>query len=346
MPEFHALLLAATLALPLGPEASKPAVPTPVATNLLSVAPAPVPLGATNLPAVDPVEQAYEGLLAEDDRALAEIDEWLRQADALGASADAAALEKKVDDRIAAMDRRYREFLRSHPNHARARVAFGSFLNDTGRESEAAEEWERSRELDPGNPAIYNNLAGIYCHRGPVTNAFVCLEKAIELDPREPVYYQNLATAVFLYRRDVMEHYGMTNEQHVFDKSLKLYRQALELKPDSFVLATELAQTFYGVKPPRHAEALDAWRRAYELASDDLERDGIRIHLARVQVQAGRFDEARTNLGLVTDPRYGQSKERILKTLERKEQERGPAPVTEATLPPAAASPATPLPSP
>ena len=268
----------------------------------------------------DPVERSYERLLADDDAAQAEMDRWIREADAQGHTADQEALAKKIQDRVAKMDNAYREFLRKNPDHVRATIAFGSFLNETGREPEAVALWEKAVKLDPKNPAPYNNLAGYYGHRGPVTNAFLYFEKALSLAPDEPVYHHNFGTVVFLFRKDVMEHYALTNEQLVFDKALHHYREAQRLDPTNFILATDIAQTFYGIKPTRYDEAMAAWRRAFQLASDDLEREGVRTHLARVQLQSGHFDEARKELNLVTNANYAEIKTRLLRTIERKEK--------------------------
>lgn len=287
-----------------------------------------VPVPATNAvpefvvrlePTPDPSEPAYRDLLALDDAAQEEMDRWIREADAAGENADNAGLQRKIDARVSVVDEAYRKFIERYPEHVRARVAFGSFLNDTGRELPAREQWELALKLDPLNPAIHNNLAGIYGHRGPITNAFVHYEKAIALDPKEALYYQNFATAVFLFRKDVMEHYRIADEQQVFDKALGLYRKATELQPDNFILAADLAQTFYGIKPPRHEEALKAWRRVLTLAGDDLEREGVRVHLARTLVQAGRLEEARAELGRITNAVLATMKGRIQKTLEQRE---------------------------
>jgi len=304
------------------------------AGGVAPVRPGPLEFATGTLSVTDPVEAEYERLLELDNAAQAEMDAWIREADAKGSAADDASLQKKLDERIEAVMRAYREFLEKHPKHAEAHIAFGSFLNDTGQESAAKIEWEKALELAPDNPAVYNNLAGIYGHRGPITNAFTYFEKAIALDPKEPVYYQNLATTVFLFRRDVMEHYGITDEQKVFDKALSLYRKAMELDSTNFILAADTAQTYYGIKPPRHDEALAAWQKAYSLASDELERQGIRVHLARVQVQAGRFDEARTNLSLITNAHFRVVREKIERNLERRMK--GGSESVEAEVPPSA----------
>lgn len=301
-----------------------PASPAPVSTNLAG-APGEAPgLGFALAPPSPPTreeaaEVEYRRLLTEDDDAQAEMDRWIREADSRGTGADVEALKARIRERVEIVDAAYRRFLERYPEHVGGRVAFGSFLNDTGREGEARAEWERALKLDPKDPAIHNNLAGTYGHSGPVTNAFVHYEKAIELDPKEPIYHQNFATTLLLFRKDVMEHYGIRDEQEVFDKSLAEYRRALELDPGSFLIASDLAQTYYLIKPPRHDDALAAWRKALELASDDLEREGVRVHLARIQVQAGRFDEARTLLATVTNANYSMLKERITRTLETRE---------------------------
>ena len=69
------------------------------------------------------------------------------------------------------------------------------------------------------------------------------------------MYYQNLATTVYLYRKDAKEFYGI-DEQQVFDKSLALYRKAMQLDPDNFPLATDYAESYYGIRPLRTNDAL------------------------------------------------------------------------------------------
>ncbi len=300
-----------------------------LATNAPAPGPAGTPIPSTNtgvefaIPAGTPggrIEQEYQQLLHLDNEMMREIDDLILAADARGPEADREELQRQINERISRVMTAYDAFLERHPDHVDGRIAYGSFLNDTGQETEARLQWERALRLDPKNPAIYNNLAGIYGHRGPVTNAFVYYEKAIELEPNEPVYYHNFGTTVFLFRKDVMEHYRLDDEQKVFDKALELYEKAFRLSPTNFLLAQDIAQTYYGIRPPRHDAALAAWRRAYELASDDLERQGVRIHFARILTQAGRFDEARRELELVTDPRHADLKRRIQRTMERLEK--------------------------
>ncbi len=269
----------------------------------------------------DPAEKELQRLMDEDDAARAEIDKWIQDNNAFakqGAAVPNAELNRRINERLAPVRQGYGNLLQQFPDFARGHLAYGSFLNELGDEEGGAAEYEKAAELDPKNPAAWNNLGNFHGHQGPVTNAFTDYAKAIELNPAEPIYYQNLATTVYLFRKDAMEFYGITEPQ-VFDKSLALYAKALALKPDDFPLATDLAQSYYGIKPLRTNDALVAWTNALNIAHDDVEREGVFIHLARVKIAVGRYDEARAHLNDVTNAMYDPLKTRLEHNLELRE---------------------------
>jgi tetratricopeptide (TPR) repeat protein len=280
----------------------------------------------------DPVQKEFKKIMAADDAAQAEVDGWIRENQefaAKGGGIPAAELNRRIRRRFEPVRQAYEDFIKRHPDHAQARVAFASFLDDIHEEDAEIEQLEKARELDPKDPAVWNNLANYYGHRGPVIRAFEYYEKALELNPAEPVYCQNLATTVFLFRKDAMEHYHLT-EQQVFDKAQGLYAKALRLDPTNFPLATELAQSYYVIRPVRLEEALRAWTNALHLARDEIEREGVYVHLARFKLNAGRFEEARTHLNAVTNGMYSELKKRLTRNLLEKEQ-----PANETNPPPA-----------
>jgi tetratricopeptide (TPR) repeat protein len=262
----------------------------------------------------DSVEKEFQKLMEEDDDAQAEVDKWIQER----TTENDAEINMRIKARLEPIQRNYEDFLRRHPDHARARTAYGSFLNDIHDEDAARTQLELALQSDTNNPAVYNNLANIYGHTGPVKKAFEFYQKAIELNPSEPVYYENFATTVYLFRTDAKEYYNI-NEEQVFTKAMALYSNAMRLDPTNFTLASDVAQSYYGIKPWRFEDALKSWTNAYNLAHDDLEREGVHIHFARVKIQAGHFDEARNHLNTVTNQMYGQLKERLTKVLAQKE---------------------------
>jgi Flp pilus assembly protein TadD len=274
----------------------------------------------------DPVEKEFKQLMTDDDAAMAEIDQWIRENTAFaekGGGVPDTVLNARIDARLAAVKKSYEDFLARHPDHARAHIAYGSFLNDTRHPEDAEAEWEKARQLDPKNPAAWNELANLYGHEGPVAKAFEYYTKAIELDPTEPVYYQNLGTTVFLFRKDAMQFYKI-NEQQVFNKALDLYSNAMKYAPGDFDLAQDVARTYYGIQPFRTDDALAAWTNALNDATAGIEREGIQIHFARIKLKAGRFAEAQQHLDSVTNDIYKDLKQRVQRNLtEAEDKARG-----------------------
>ena len=269
----------------------------------------------------DPAEKELEQLMEADDATLAEVDQMIRSnnaAAATGAGESKEALARRIQARLDTVRTNYVTFLRRHPDSARGYLAYGTFLNDIGDEEGGKVQFENAAQIDPKNPAAWNNLANYYGEFSPVTNAFVDYAKAIELDPTEPVYYQNFATTVYLFRKDARAFYGISEDQ-VFDKALALYQKAVQLDPDNFELVTDYAQSYYGIKPLRTNDALVAWTNALKVAHNDVEREGVYIHLARVKTAAGRFAEARAQLEAVTNDFYADLKRQLERNLAQRE---------------------------
>lgn len=269
------------------------------------------------------VDAEYQKILELDDKVEKEVDQLLKEAEAFGkegAGASRAVLAAKVEQKFEPVKKAYEEFLHHHPKHLEARLAYGSFLNDMNDEQGAIEQWDKARKMEPKDPAAWNNLANIYAHHGPIELAFEYYEKAVELDPKESVYLQNLAVTTYLFRKDAMERYKIP-EPEVFNKALDLYKKAMELDPKNFVLATDFAQSYYGIKPLRSDDAIKAWNHALELAGDDVEREGTYLHLARVELNSGLFAEAQKHLDLVKNPDMNELKTRLQKNLDRKKDE-------------------------
>lgn len=284
----------------------------------------------------DPVERELNKLMEEDNAAQAEVDEWIQENQkfaAAGAGAPPGELNRRILKRFEPVRAGYEDLIRRNPANADARVAYASFLNDMGDENGQAAQLEKALQLDPGNPAIWNNLANYYGHEGELIKAFQFYEKAIALNPSESVYYENLASTVSLYRKDAREYYHV-DEQKVFDKAMELYARALQLDPGNFPLATDLAQTYYLIRPMRTEDALRAWTNALSIARDEVEREGVYIHLARLKMNSGRFAEVQAHLDAVTNGMYAELKSRLQRNLAAKQNVPG-----ETNLPPAKESP-------
>jgi tetratricopeptide (TPR) repeat protein len=298
----------------------------------------------------DPIARELQLILDADDAAQDEIDRWIEEAEPEGdpaAQLAASTLRGRIQQRIEPVRNRYKEFLAAHPTNATAHLAFGSFLNAYGDEPAAIESWERARQLDPRNPAAWNNLANAYAHSGPVEKSFPMFEEAIRLNPVEPVYLHNYGTLVFMFRRDATNHFKC-DEQEVFQKAFGLYQRAIALDPNNFQLAADVAQTYYGWRLPRSTNTVDAtraelelattamkaWTNALTLAPNDVDREGIQLHFARWNIRLGHLEEASQNLSTVTNTAHSVIRKRLEKTLKERGQELSRQPAEGAGTPP------------
>jgi tetratricopeptide (TPR) repeat protein len=264
----------------------------------------------------DPVEKEFRKIEAEDDAAVEEIEKWSDEAGAAslkGSNEAQITLHTRAKERLALVKKDYEEFIRQHPDYVRARLAFGSFLHQTGDPEGALAQWEKAGQLAPDNPAVWNNLADYY-EDGNGKKAIEYYSKAIELDPSQPLYYHNLAVCVYMCRTEA-EEYWKISEQEVFDKSLELYRKAMKLDPDNFILASEYAGTLSGIRPLRLEDALAAWNQCLKIAHDEMEREGVYVHLARIQLQLNHFAESQRDLDAVTNKMYSGLKDKIARNL-------------------------------
>lgn len=72
------------------------------------------------------------------------------------------------------------------PRDAKAPYLLGNLLYDRKRYQEARELWERSKELDPGYPTVWRNLALAYYNKeGRGEDALSAMTKAYELEPSD-----------------------------------------------------------------------------------------------------------------------------------------------------------------
>jgi cytochrome c-type biogenesis protein CcmH/NrfG len=265
--------------------------------------------------ASDPTERELRSVMMADDTTLDEINSWINTNSIPRTNlTELAEFDRKIRARLEVQKVSYERFLRNHPDSAKGYLAYGSFLTDIGDEEYAKVQYLNAKQLDPKNPAVWNQLANYYGHNGELTNAFVHYTEAIRLEPTEPVYYQNFATTVYLYRKDAREFYHI-NEQQVFDKALGLYLQAMKFDPDNFVLATDYAISYYGIKPFRTNDALVAWTNVLKIAHDENERESVQLHLARTKIAVGEYEQASNHLAVVTNAVFQDLRKRLYRSL-------------------------------
>lgn len=284
--------------------------------EVLVPAPASDPVRSTPSLELDP---ALQRIIDQDNQAQAQADLWIREHQELNKEKPFQddTLPLRIRDRLASVEKAYEDYLFGHPESMEGRLAYASFLMDIGRDNDAAREWLRLKEKHPDSPVLLNNLGNYFAQKGEALEAFPYYEAAIAKAPQEPLYVKNLASVVYIFREEAFTYYHL-KPQAALLLAQALYRKALLLAPDDFILRTALAQTWYYLSPFKPEKALADWKKAHALAADDSERQAVLLHYARVAILAGDFEEAQKQLEAVTFPQHQELKETLLKNLDER----------------------------
>ena len=271
------------------------------------------------------VREALRQIMAHDDAAQAEADRLLQENTRLRTQASAALdeeLQLRIRARFIAVRGEYQQFLARHPEDVEALLAYGGLLSDLGDDAGAAEQWEKARELAPTNPATWNNLANYYAANQNELKAFSYYEKAVTLTTNNASYLRNLGFAIINLRSNAMRYYAL-GEPATLEKGLFLLQSAQKSLTSDFALATEIGQVLYALKPLRTNELLAAWSRALDLAGDEVERQSVRLHLARANLFVGRPQVASEWLAGVTNAAFAELRQQLQAQLAQAPQPAG-----------------------
>jgi len=141
-----------------------------------------------------------------------------------------------------------------------------------------------------------------------------------QLDPHEPVYLQNFATTVIYFAKTPAElsHYRATD----FRQGARSLYAGAETFADEFSARHRSCAKLLRIKPVRTEDALRSWTNALSIAHDEIEREGVYLHLARFKLNAGLFAEAHAHLNDVTNENYGDLKKLLARNLAERERSR------------------------
>lgn len=138
------------------------------------------------------------------------------------------------------------------------------------------------------------------------------------MDPSDAGTYYNFANTLYVLRSQATAYYRIT-EQEVYAKVLTLYSNSMRLDPTNLSYATDLAQTYYAIRPFPAGDALNAWKASLTRSKSGLEQEEIFVHIARVQMLAGDLEEARERLGGVTNTNLLNLKSNLLRAIASRE---------------------------
>ena len=265
-------------------------------------------------------------ILQADNTAITEITGWIYQnLDRIRTNeAQRNALALRIHDRLNKVRQQYLDFLKQHPKHTKARIAYGSFLTHIDNRQGAIDQWKLALTKEPNNAAALNNLA---THLGTIAlqaaigsgveEALKAMEKAVILEPKQPLYHHNYATLLCSFTKDASNYYKISFNRVIL-KALKQYDIAMELDPDNFEYAADRAEAFLDMSPFIYKDALKAWNTALKISSTQDERDWVNLQITIAHYKARRWSRAATTLKKMSGEHHQPLMDQIQKAVTTK----------------------------
>jgi tetratricopeptide (TPR) repeat protein len=235
--------------------------------------------------------------------------------DRLRADPENAELKLRSEAEFRDVITAYENLLRSAPDYAEAYAAYGLILGRTGNRDAAVKAFLRANKLNPRLALVKNQLGNILAEDGDYTEALPYYLAAIELEPEEPLYHYQLGSLLHEFRRLMIADEMFTDET-LTAKSHDAFRRAAALAPDNWGYAYRYAESFYDAIDPDWPAALAEWQKLEVRAKPGLELQTVRLHIARVLVEADRYDEARPILETITEPALQEHKQTVIAVIE------------------------------
>jgi tetratricopeptide (TPR) repeat protein len=234
----------------------------------------------------------------------------------LRADPDNADMKQRAEAEFRNVITAYENVIRSAPEFAEAYAAYGLILSRTGNREAAVKAFLKANKLDPRLALVKNQLGNFLAEEGNYKEALPYYLAAIELEPEEPLYHYQLGALLHEYRRLFVADILYT-ESTVDEKSHDAFRRAAELAPDNWGYAYRYAESFYDAVKPDWDAALVEWRKLEARAKPGLEVQTIRLHIARVLVEADRNAEAGPILETITEPALQEHKQTVIAAIQR-----------------------------
>ena len=266
-------------------------------------------------------DQELKRILKEDNIAITEITGWINQhLDKIRFNeTEQEALSLRIHERLHTIRKQYLDFLKKHPKHTNARIAYGSFLTHIDNRQGAAYQWKLALAENPKNAAALNNLA---THLGTIalqTNisegmeeAFKGMDKVLKIAPEQPLYHHNHATLLCSFPEIAAAHYGK-NRQQIIRSAISGYDRAIKLEPNNFEFTADRAEAFLDLKPFPYKTALSAWFEALKLATNEDEQDWVYMQIAIVHYKSEKWK----NVAPALDKMSGNSHKALSEKLRK-----------------------------
>ena len=210
----------------------------------------------------------------------------------------------------------YDVLIQKNPEYALAYGGYGMLLGKVGMKKEAVVMLLKANKLDPALDEVRNQIAVHLAEDGKPVDALPWVTSAIDLAPQKALYHFQLGELLAAGRSEFVRT-GQFDDAKLDQSMLEAFQRASELAVRDFPIAYRHAKAYYELATPRWTEALVAWEKLEQLASNDTQRQLVRLQRVNVLIKLDRRDEARTLIQTVTAIDLAAEKQTLLDELAK-----------------------------
>lgn len=207
----------------------------------------------------------------------------------------------------------YSSYLSENPDDVSALILYGKLLRRIGKNEEAFKAFLKADDLDPQIAVVKQQIGNHLAETGKGKAALTLYLNAIQLEPDVPAYHYALGEILYTFRDQFLEEKIFTRD--ALDREmLKAFQTAVRLEPDSFDGQMRLGEAYYDLASPDWKAALLHWDKVRKAtpSDDQLRRQILDLHKARVLGKLGRTEEAKELAATIVQPSLQQSKQQVL----------------------------------
>lgn len=206
----------------------------------------------------------------------------------------------------------YQSFILDNPDNVYAHLLYGKLLRQLGDREAANLIFLKTNRINPNLAVVKQQIGNFLAEEGQPELALPYFLAAVQLEPNEAIYHYQLGELLYRYRDDFTASGGY--DRATLDREmLAAFRNAARLAPNDRNLQQRYAEAFFDLEQPDWNQALQEWDRLLKTASTPHEIDLIRLQKARVLIQLGRYDEARSLLISVDRPALEDVRQQLLR---------------------------------
>lgn len=222
--------------------------------------------------------------------------------------------KSSMESQLYAIREEYQSLFSKNENNLAVLVTYGLFLAQIDQRENSLKLLLKADSLDPTNPMVKNQLGNFMTEEASYALGLPYYLGAIKLAPKEPLYHYQLGNLLFYFRKHFVKD-GILSESHLNKQMLDAFKNAAELGSDNLAYRYRYAESFYDILDADMEEALREWKDIENSTYSETDKQIVRLHQANVYLMLGRKEMVPLLLDQITDPKYDDNKEKILKQL-------------------------------